>query len=317
MVGMARPEIRKDYFKDEFVVIATNRAKRPHKIDVKPEPPAICPFCPDNFKGNVITYQDNNYYGDWEVVAFLNKFPALTTDFPDAYGQCEVIVETRQHRMDINDFSIDHIVRVFNAYIDRFDALRNMDGIKHVLVFKNEGAKSGNSLEHTHSQVIALPILPPQVKADVTAYNQYRLERVTCPYCDIIKKESGKTRLAWEDENVFVLCPWASRSPYEAWLLPKRHVRFLSDLTRAEKESLAYGLKLLLDKLDDFGIPYNYFIENAVNREDHHMFLKLTPRPNVWGGLEMGTGVIINPISPEMACKFYRAEADIKNTSNF
>jgi UDPglucose--hexose-1-phosphate uridylyltransferase len=310
---MTESEIRKDYFRDEYVIIAPNRAKRPHATGAIEEAVGICHFCPKYFANETITYQDNNYNGDWEIVSVINKFSALSQDNEAAYGQTEVIIETRQHGLDINDFSVDHIVRVFNSYIDRFEALKNLDKIKHVIVFKNEGGKAGNSIAHSHSQVMAIPFLPPKTEIEASAYNKYRLEQATCPYCDIIRKETDKSRVIWEDENLFVLAPYASSSPYGAWFLPKRHIRFLSELSRVEKESMAIAMKVLLTKLDEFGIAYNYFIENAVNQEDYHMNIKLTPRPNVWGGLEMGTGIVINPIAPELAAKFYRGKLKIDN----
>jgi len=316
---MSKSEIRKDYFKDEYVIIAPGRAKRPleAKNTSTTEAGQTCHFCPDNFHNEIITYQDNGYNGDWEIVSVINKFSALTPNNPDAYGQTEVIIETRQHGLDINDFSVDHIVRVFNAYIDRFTTLRNMDGIKHVIVFKNEGGKAGASITHTHSQVIALPILPLKIENEARAYNKYRLEHTTCPYCDIILKETDKPRVIWEDENLFALSPYASDAPYGVWLMPKRHIRLISELTRSEKESFAIAMKLVLDKLDYFGIAYNYFVENAVNDEDYHMHIKIAPRPNIWAGLELGTGVVINPISPEFAAKIYRGQIKIDNDPKF
>ena len=188
---------------------------------------------------------------------------------------------------------------------------RNMDGVKHVILFKNEGGKAGASIAHTHSQIMALPILPPKVAAEAAAYNCYRLDKASCPYCDIIKEESNKSRIIWEDEYLFVLAPYASDSPYGAWFLPKRHIKQISDLTHKEKESFAGALKVVLGTLDEIGISYNYFIENAVNSEDYHMHIKLSPRPNVWAGLELGTGVIINPIPPEYAAKLYRGDVKI------
>jgi len=314
---MSKSETRKDYFKDEYVIIAPSRSKRPHRTGTITETDTVCLFCPGSFHDEVITFQDLNYNGDWEIVSVVNKYAALTLDNPDAFGQAEVIIETRKHGMDINDFSVDHIVRIFNAYIDRFNTLRNMDKIKHVIIFKNEGGKAGASIAHSHSQVIAMPFLPPKTEKEARDYNRYRLEHASCPYCDVIKKETDKPRVIWEDENLFVLSPYASNTPYGVWFLPKRHVRFMSDLTRSEKESIAISLKIVLGKLDDLGISYNYYIENAVNQEDYHMHIKLTPRPNIWGGLEMGTGIIINPISPEYATKIYRGEVKIDNTSNF
>ena len=121
---MAKSEIRKDYFMDEYVVIAPNRAKRPHVATKSREMPGVCHFCPETMINEKITYQDNGRTGQWEILSIVNKFAAVTPDNTSAYGQAEVIVETRQHGLDINDFSVDHIVRVFNAYIDRFNEPR-------------------------------------------------------------------------------------------------------------------------------------------------------------------------------------------------
>lgn len=313
---MNKSEIRKDYFKDQYVIIAPKRAKRPQRVEKIPEVSNTCYFCPENFADEVITYQDNNKNGDWEIISVINKFAALSADNPRAFGQAEVIIETREHGLDINEFPIERIVRIFDAYIDRYDALRNMDGVKHVILFKNEGGKAGASIAHSHSQIMALPLLPPKVQNEASAYNKYRLEHATCPYCDIIKEETGKARVVWEDENLFVLCPYASESPYSAWFLPKRHLRLISDLTRSEKESFAKAMKIVLGKLDELGISYNYFVENAVNCEDYHMHIKLAPRPNIWAGLELGTGVIINPIPPEYAAKVYRNEVKLEPDPN-
>jgi UDPglucose--hexose-1-phosphate uridylyltransferase len=316
---MSKPQIRKDYFKNDYVIIAPNRAKRP--LEVKPAPKiensSVCHFCPHNFHGETITYQSNGYNDEWEVVSVINKFSALNVDNCSAYGQTGVIIETRRHGMDINDFSVDHIVRVFDAYIDRYIALRAMDGIKHVIIFKNEGGKAGASLTHTHSQIYALPILPAKIENEAKAYGEYRLKHKTCPYCDIIKLESGKPRVIWQDDNLFALAPYASDSPYGAWLIPKRHMRLISDLTHSEKQSIAKAMRIILGTLDKYGIAYNYFIENAVNDEDYHMFIKISPRPNVWAGLELGTGVIINPIPPEYAARIYRGHALIKEDPRF
>lgn len=314
---MSKSEIRKDYFKDQYVIIAPNRAKRPHRTGDITETVGICPFCPDKLEAECITYQSNNHDGDWEIVSVVNKYSALTLDNDSAYGQAEVIVESRKHNIDINEFSIDHIVRVINAYTDRFMNLRKIDGIKHVIVFKNEGGKAGASIAHTHSQVIAMPILPPKVENEARDYNEYRLEHGSCPYCDIIALESDRPRVIWQDENIMALSPYASEAPYGVWLLPKRHMCLMDKLNHSEKESIATALKIVLGKLDECGISYNYFFENAVNSEDYHMHIKIAPRPNIWAGLELGTGVVINPISPEFATKIYRGEIEIDDNPRF
>lgn len=305
---MDKPEIRKDYFREAYVIIAPNRAKRPQKIE-KPEEDSskTCFFCPENFIDKRITYQDNNADGEWRIVSFLNDFPAVSVDNEDAYGQAEVIIETREHGQDINDFSIEHIIRIFDAYINRYLELKKIDGIRHVILFKNEGGKAGASIAHTHSQAIALPLLPPKVRAESEDYSRYVKENGTCPFCDIIEKEKNGPRIIWEDDNLFVLAPYASESPYGAWFLPKRHIHAISDMNYPEKESLAKAMKVVLGKLNEYGISYNYFVENLVDSNDYHMHIKLAPRPNIWAGLELGTGIIVNSVPPETAAEIYRS----------
>ncbi len=305
---MSKSEIRKDYFKDEYVIIAPNRAKRPQtliKKDQNDDSNAGCHFCPDYFTNKVITYRDNDPDGNWQVLSTVNAFPAVSLDNPDAYGQAEVIIETNQHAVDINEFSIEHIVRVFDAYINRYTALKNIEGIKYVIIYKNEGGKAGASMNHSHSQIYALPLLPPKVKSEFAAYDKYVSENVNCPYCDIINQESDGPRVIWEDKNLFVLAPYASESPYGAWFLPKRHIGQITDLSNNEKESFARAMKVVLGKLDEMEISYNYFIENSVNDKDYHMHIKLAPRPNIWAGLELGTGIIVNSVAPEEAARVY------------
>lgn len=316
---MNRSEIRKDYFKDQYVIIAPNRAKRPQsivKLDHEDDR-AACFFCPENLDMTNVTYRDDDKKGDWEIISIINKYPAVSLDNPRAYGQAEVIIETRDHGLDLNDLSTGHIVRVFDAYVNRYEALEKISGIKHVIIFKNEGGKAGASIAHTHSQVIALPLLPPKVEEEAEAYDKYYLQNNSCPFCDIIKKETDGPRVIWEDENLFVLAPYASESPYGAWFIPKRHIRTISYLSQTEKESFAKAMKIVLGKLNEFGIAYNYFVENAVSSVDYHMHIKLSPRPNIWAGLELGTGIIINPVAPERAAEIYREQGDIKNDPRF
>jgi UDPglucose--hexose-1-phosphate uridylyltransferase len=305
---LEKSEIRKDYFLDKYVIIAPKRAKRPKKIQYAPEVASTeCFFCPKNLASDeIVTYEHKNSDDKWDVIALVNRYSALSLENVRAYGQQEVIVETRDHNRELHEMAVSHIVEVFDACIDRFEKLRAIPKIKHVIVFKNEGGKAGASVSHSHTQIIALPIVPPKVEEEASAYNKYRLEKVNCPYCDIMEKEKSGSRVIWEDDNFFVLAPYASETPYAAWFLPKKHVSTFSELSHEEKESLATALKIVLAKLDELGISYNYFFENAVNNEDYHTHLKLSPRPNIWAGLELGTGVLMNSVPPEEAAKIYR-----------
>lgn len=315
---MEKSEIRKDYFLNRYVIIAPKRAKRPHKVLKKAEDQlSSCFFCPDSLHDETILQEIKGKDGNWDILVTQNKFPALTTENPRAFGSQEIIIESPTHGQEIHEMSLEHIIKLIDVYIDRYNANEAIEGVKYTIVFKNEGGKAGASVSHSHSQVIALPLLPPAVEEESLAFSRYRLEKESCPYCDIIAKEEGKPRVIWEDENIFVLAPFASQSPYGAWFIPKRHFKKMSEINEGEKKSLAKSLKVILGKLDEIDVAYNFFFHNAVSgTDDYHMHLELSPRPNVWAGLELGTGVIINPIPPEYAAKFYRGEVALELTED-
>lgn len=314
---MKESEIRKDYFLDRYVIIAPKRnsKKRPHHVaQTEEDASTSCCFCPEiidsplSNEKTVLNRLDEN--GNWRIKVIANKFPALSLENLKAYGKQEVVIETPVHKKELHELSLEHITEVLDVYVERYKALHSTKGIAYVVVFKNEGGKAaGASISHSHSQIIALPIIPPKIAEESSATDQYWQKHRSCPYCDIIKKESDSPRVIWEDEHLFVLAPYASESPYGAWFLPKRHVHSMDLLHENEKESIARAFKFVLKRLDDIKVPYNFFFQNSLDVENHHMLIKLAPRPNVWAGLELGTGVVINPVPPEEAVKFYQEEA--------
>lgn len=307
---MKYSEIRKDYFLNRYVIIAPKRKSKPKKVaNVVEDVPTDCYFCPPqvNNPENQIQIKNYNFGTDhWLIKVIGNKYPALTPDNLNAYGYQEIVIETPEHGKEIHELSNEQIHRVFDVYVDRFKTLLSKKGICYVVVFKNEGGKAGASIPHAHSQIYALPMIPPKISEEADAADNYFQKHQSCPYCDIIKSEKNGPRVIWEDEHLFVLAPYASESPYGAWFIPKRHLRSISDLQESEKNSFVKALKLLLGKLNEIDVSYNYFFQNSLDNESHHLVMKLTPRPNVWGGLELDTGIIVNPIPPEEAVKFYR-----------
>lgn len=307
-------EIRKDYFLDKYVIIAPKRSQRPSVVKTKPTAVQSpdCYFCCPQVNNPANQIQIKDYHLDrekgWEIKVIGNKYPALTFDNLNAYGTQEIIIETPEHHKEIHELSLEHIVKILDVYEERYEYLMSKPGICYTLVFKNEGGKAGASIPHAHSQVIALPIIPPKVKKEADAVDEYFQKNGTCPYCDVIKSEQNGPREIYNDEHLFVVSPYASESPYGAWFIPKRHVRTIGDLNQQEKLSFARAFKMILGKLDEIDVPYNYFIQNALDLEAHHLIMKLSPRPNVWAGLELGTGIIINPVPPEEAAKFYKGE---------
>lgn len=307
-------EIRKDYFLDKYVIISPKRGQRPNKV--KNRAPEVdskdCYFCRPQVDDPNKQIQIKDYGrlpdGSWEMKVIGNLYPALTMDNLNAYGKQEIIIETPEHGKELHHLSLEHIVKVLDLYEERYEYLMGQPGICYTLVFKNEGGKAGASIPHAHSQLIALPLIPPKIKHEADAMDEYIRKNGTCPFCDIIKSEARGPREIYHDDHLFVLSPYASESPYGVWFIPKRHVRTIGDLNHEEKLSLARALKMVLSKLDEIDIAYNYFIQNALDLESHHLILKLSPRPNVWAGVELGTGVIINSVPPEEAAKFYRSK---------
>lgn len=306
---MQKSEIRKHYFMERYVIIAPKRSARPHKLEkIDKYSNDGCSFCAPGVNDPKIhktTHEVKNEKGEWEIKVIENDFPALSTDNMKAYGYQEVIIETPEHGVELHDMSIERIQMVIDTYINRYKHALNIPGIRHAIVFKNEGGKAGSSVDHSHSQLIALCLVPPKLAREAGAMDAYIQQHDSCPYCDIIKTEKDGPRVIWEDDHLFVLAPYASENPCTAWFIPKRHIHSMDLLQENEKQSIAKALKQLLKRLDEVEIPYNYFFQNALKREDHHFVLKLDPRPNVWAGLELGTGIIINPIPPEDVPKFY------------
>lgn len=314
---MKKSEIRKHYFQDKYVIIAPKRGQRPHVTKVCKEPEATkkdCFMC-KNTKTDLI-YEIPDLNGGWALRVMKNKFPALTLENKFAFGKQEIIIETPKHNHEIHELPVEHIVKILDVYSERYEALKRMERIRYVLVFKNEGGKAGESIDHSHSQVIALPMVPPLIRSEINAIDDYMMAHQSCPYCDIINDELKSPRAAWEDKNIFALCPFASESPYGVWFIPKRHVSSLHDMTRDEKRSLAEAMKYIIAKVDSLDLSYNYFFHNSFDDCGHHMLLKLAPRPNVWAGLELGTEVVINSVPPEDAAKFYRGKVKTKSKKN-
>ena len=150
---MEKSEIRKDYFQDKYVIISPKRAERPHKTFRKEEDQVpICFFCPDKIEKEMVVSTYPAHTPEWQILTMLNKFPALTENNPRAFGRQEIVIETREHKKEIHELPLEHIENIIDVYIDRYEALKKMKGIKYVIVFKNEGGKAGASIAHSHSQ---------------------------------------------------------------------------------------------------------------------------------------------------------------------
>jgi UDPglucose--hexose-1-phosphate uridylyltransferase len=306
-----KPEIRKDYIQEKYVIIAPKRAKRGHDIE-RPERAAApekksCVFCPENIKKEKALVNVGGA-GKWRIKVIPNKFSAVSLTNPKAYGQQEVVIETSDHKLEIDDLSTKHIAEILEIYAKRTRAISKNKKIEYILIFKNNGGSAGATLQHSHSQIFATKFLPPHLKDKAQKSQEYKLEHGSCAYCDVIKKESKSPRLVYRGKKVIAFTPYASMHNYEIWILPLRHIDNITELTADERTEWARVMKKVLKKITDLGLPYNYYFHQAVYDEDQHLYMKIKPRGSVWAGVEIGSGLIINPVAPVDAAKYYRKE---------
>jgi len=328
------PELRKDPITGRWVIISTERGKRPINFTKKHTPleeGAFCPFCYGN-EGvtplEVLAYRDSNNppnTADWKLRVVPNKFPALQIeggldrsgdgmyDKMNGLGAHEVIIESPSHDLTLGDLTEYQIEDVFWSFRDRIKDLRKDDRFKYVLVFKNHGEAAGASLEHSHSQLIALPIIPKLVKEEIDGSKLHYDLKERCIYCDIIKQErEQEKRLICENDHFVVVAPYAPRFPFETWILPKKHSSVFEESKKATFEALSKITKDILCRmgkaLDD--PSYNLTLHNSpftIDCKDYyHWHIELMPKLTHVAGFEWGTGFYINPTPPEDAAKLLR-----------
>lgn len=318
------PELRKDYLRNRWVIIVPERSKRPQDFKQAQEKPLPgesknCFFCPGNehlTPPEIMRIPSKN---GWSMRVFPNKFPAVDTNgdyeikqddsfftFSHAYGHHEVIVETPNHNEIMADFSVERIKQVLDLYINRINTLYSDPKIKQVAVFKNEGRASGASIQHTHTQIIAYNSLAETVDAEEKAVEEFEKKHGKCPYCEIIKIESKSKRKIIETKHAFAFAPYASRFPFEVKIFPKKHKNSIVDFSNEELMDYAKIIKKILVKLKTLNASYNLYLHNASAGKSLHCHVKINPRLVSWGGFELGTGCIINTVSPETAAEFYR-----------
>lgn len=305
-----KSEVRKDYIQNKVVIIAPRRGKRPHDTITKHPKIAVdntkCVFCPHNQK-SVPSLCVNGSDKKWTLKIIKNLYPAVQIDNKNAYGVQDVIIETPKHNVELHELPLPQIEALIKVYAKRTKQITKIKDIEYILIFKNEGAEAGASLKHAHSQIFATNFLPPHLFDKSQRIDAYQVQHGTCVYCDVIRDETKKkVRMVYRDASIVAFTPYASMHNYELWIMPIRHLDNITLLNKKEIASFAKFLKKALNKIDALDLPYNYYFHQVVFDKDQHLYLKLTPRGSKWAGVEVGSGVIINPVSPEDAAAYYR-----------
>jgi UDPglucose--hexose-1-phosphate uridylyltransferase len=328
------PDLRKDPIVGRWVIIATERARRPSDFARPPvvQQPSICPFCPGHedktprevyVGGRPPTLPPNS--SGWKVRVVPNRFPALKIegdldraadgiyDRMNGVGAHEVIIETPDHGRATKDLSDAELTDVLFAFKARILDLRNDFRFRFILLFKNHGHLAGASLDHAHSQLIALPVVPGLVIDELEGSRRHYALKERCIFCDVVGQERrDRARLIYENDEFVAFAPYAPRSPFESWIVPKRHE---SNFEAEPKERLglcAQALGTTLRRLAAaLGDPaYNFIVHSNPLRDppspSYHWHIELMPSLSQVAGFEWGSGFHINPVPPEEAAEFLR-----------
>lgn len=338
------PELRHDPLQKRWVIIATERARRPMDFSfarASDASMAFDPFEPGNEEKTppeIFSFRDSGTGANtpgWQVRVVPNKFPALRIegdldregfgiyDKMNGVGAHEVIIETPKLENNIENRTVEQITVMLKTYKARLNDLRRDNRFRYVLIFKNHGVEAGATLPHPHSQIIATPVTPKAVAVELESAKNYYHLKERCIFCDILKQEMRDgSRIVLMNEKFVVLCPYASRFPFEMMLLPRKHSHDFGacdDQTmQAMAEIMQKAFKKLSMSLDD--PPYNFMLHTAPNittsphrqfywntlEYDWHWHLEIIPRVTRMAGFEWGTDFYINHVAPEMAAQFLR-----------
>jgi len=339
-------ELRYDPIRKSWVIIAAERGERPAGLLDRTSshthgPVGSCPFCPGNedmTPPEIMSIREPGTAPDspgWRVRVIPNKFPALDASVPlerssiglydviSGFGTHEIIVETPGVDLQMDRFSLKHLKDVFITLRSRLEELKKDRRFQYVMVFKNYGVQAGSSMEHAHSQIIAIPVIPNLISAELASFREYFRAGGSCLMCDIVRQEvEDGERVVIDSEKFIAFTPYPSSFPFEVRITPKGHSHDFAGTTDSELGQFARIVRGTLRKLKKVleDPPYNFVLHTsppAFERaerpgfwkslsEDYHWYLEIIPRTTRIAGFEWGTGFYINSTLPEDAAELLR-----------
>ncbi len=325
------PELRQNRYTKEWVVLATERARRPEELVQKRERRVLpsysetCPFCPGNEKLAPPAILAIPASGDWRLRVVPNKFAALSREGEPTWkierahrringvGLHDVIIEGRDHSLTTAQLPLEQVLEVVRVYKRRFDEVSADPRVAHVTIFKNHGITAGTSLEHPHSQMIATPVISQHLRTRMFEALRHFDEYGECIFCNSIAQEmEEQTRTVLTSRHFVAIEPFASPSPFYTHILPRRHMASFGEITPEEMRDLAGVLRTVLAKLYA-GLEdpdYNYTIASgpaeSAGVKFYHWYIAVIPRLTRVAGFELGSGMFINTVLPEAAAEFLR-----------
>lgn len=303
---------------EDWVMIASHRQNRPQM------PKDWCPFCPGSGK----------VPDQFDVYEYDNDFPALSqtppepddvaTDFfkvAPAYGKCEVILYSPEHTVTLPELSVEHISKLVDLWVERFNVIKSDDKIKYVFIFENRGEAVGVTMPHPHGQIYGYSVVPKKLQLEVNSAKKHLAETGKCIFCDMLEKEKeAEARIIFETEHFTVFLPFFCEYPYGVYIMSKRHCANIAEFTEEEKKDFARCVKEttgMLDSLFDMKFPYMMCMHNApVNGEDpseyYHFHVEFFPpmrsgdKIKFNASSETGAWAHCNPTAPEEKAKELR-----------
>ena len=342
-------ELRRDPIVGRMVIIAPERSARPQEFVDRPhaERSASCPFCAGSeaeTPHEIAALRDSGTSADgpgWRVRVIPNKYPALEASratsvasagatgvspvsgplafqAEPAVGVHEVIIETPEHLATTGSLTEAQLTDVLKVYRDRLRVHLSDPRLRYVQIFKNVGEAAGASIEHLHSQLMGLEFVPAAIVEELAGCRDHQARTGRCVFCELVEQElAAGARIVVDSDEVVALCPYASRFPYEVWLMPRRHTarfedsddRLLGGVARGLL-GVVRGIEKLLASSGVASVGYNYVLHSApFDSSDpchYHWHIEVLPRAVKQAGFEWGTGVQINPVAPEEAAAALR-----------
>ena len=326
-------ELRKDPVTGRWVIISTERRKRPadfHRESVSIEPDDSCPFCEGHeamTPRELLAHRNGSAPNEpgWSLRVVPNQFPVLRVegaldrqgeglfDKMSGIGAHEVIIETPRHQETLATMGEGAVEQVLWAFRERVQDLRQDRRFRYIIIFKNHGTAAGASLQHGHSQLIALPIVPREVRDEIDGARAHYAAKERCVFCDIVRQETHDgRRVIAENADMVAIAPYAPRFPFETWILPKRHQSAFEDAPRHEYAALGRVLTDILRRLNRAlqMPPYNLLIHSAPLHDSageyYHWHVEIIPTLTRVAGVEWATGFYLNPTAPEEAAQVLR-----------
>ena len=279
-------EIRRNLITAEPILFAPERAARPNEFNVAPPPAAACPFCPGN---ESMTPPEIARSGDpWRVRVFPNKYP-----FAEHH---EVIVESPQHDATFDSVDAEEVVRM---YLTRYRALSNRAGVRAVMLFKNHGRAAGASIAHLHSQIAALPFVPPRIAGESVGF----AKAISCPLCDAITTHHVAGLIIDETPTMVQLAPHGSSFAHQQWIVPKRHLNDIGALSDDEQADIAVMLQRAAAGMQKISPAHNWMFLGFPGAPPAHCYVDVFPRVTNVAGFELGTGTFIDVVDPAAAAR--------------